>query len=1239
MSPKRAGRADGHPVARRIGLCLAIALGLGLIALATLPWWLGFAARHAGARHGLTLGAYDQIGYSRWAAHDVVWRSDGVTVKIARIEGDHPLLWWWNPRGQTGAKAGEWSVVIAEPAQAPQENDTSGWRETWETILEVRQGLNRWLPRADVGPGEVRWPGDGLRLAGARWADDQLRVEKLSLRGYTGDVRLAWQGDAAHLAATGNEQPWEVEARASATMVNGRLVWQEQPAEFAAEWESVGWIPREAAITGSAWRLPGATLKMERYYAEVSGNFAAHWRNGAVAVKVQADGVPPGESDLPRLRARIDGEANKERVTVRSLELRAPGVEAALEQPVTFDPRSEWAATEALFQIEADLAQLPLIEGAQGRVEGQVRVQPREGQWPRAYARLQLSNVAWAEWRDVQASTELVFEHPSLTVNSAKWRDAMGSDVDARARVDLSTRRVDDGELVAQISLASVARWLPEAVHFERAAVEGKFSGPWSTLAHRGEFAATNVTWARTHPIALKLGWSGEGTTADIHGAASTSAGAMRAVAQATPEHVRVAELIVAHADDELWRIQEPVTVRWNPAWQIENVRIIGRSVELAAEVDDVAAGRVAVQAPRVSLEWISDWWAEPLPAQQIRNLSARGDLMDQVLVFSAGAEIGATLAGGQQVWLATQLKGDERGVVVERFSATVAGQSVIEMAGRLPATLRPGASPVLHVEPQGELSLHGQIAPSVEFWTMVAERTGVQVDDPRVAVDLAGRWDQPRGSAHIAAARIAWTGERSAGRWPVLTGFDARLRGDGTGLALEQLKVEVEGQPLTASARLPLTPAEWSRARQAPIDYLRERGEAHLELADAELAAFARLVPDYLAPAGKIDARLEFAPGGRIDGVLKLAGAVTRPLGPLGVLQDVQADLAFSGRELTVRRVEARMGGQPVRLSGRAALLEGGAPRLDLRLEGQNLPLVRDVGLLLRADLNLSLVSNERGDGRVTGQVRLRDSLFLAELQDVLPRGGGGGGGRPNTRPPYFSVSTDPLQRWQLDVMVEGKEFLRLRTPVVEGTASARFQLSGTLGEPRAVGEARVDQGRVRLPFATFQIQEGELRLTQADPYQPQVSLTGTSRRMGYDLRMELTGTAAEPRLQFYSSPSLPSEDILLLVMAGQAPQEEVSYTGSQRAVQIGTFIGRGVISDLFGGSGGDRLSITTGERVSRQGRETYRFNYELTPRLALVGEYDEFDSYNAGVRWRLLPRRGDHPDDEQEETDATAE
>jgi translocation and assembly module TamB len=65
-----------------------------------------------------------------------------------------------------------------------------------------------------------------------------------------------------------------------------------------------------------------------------------------------------------------------------------------------------------------------------------------------------------------------------------------------------------------------------------------------------------------------------------------------------------------------------------------------------------------------------------------------------------------------------------------------------------------------------------------------------------------------------------------------------------------------------------------------------------------------------------------------------------------------------------------------------------------------------------------------------------------------------------------------------------------------------------------------------------------------------------------------------------------------------------------------------------LLGQLGGDptaeeRLSVSVGERISRQGRETYDIEYELSPRWSLVGEYDEFDEYNVGVKWRVFSEK----------------
>src|SRR5690606_25854820 len=111
---------------------------------------------------------------------------------------------------------------------------------------------------------------------------------------------------------------------------------------------------------------------------------------------------------------------------------------------------------------------------------------------------------------------------------------------------------------------------------------------------------------------------------------------------------------------------------------------------------------------------------------------------------------------------------------------------------------------------------------------------------------------------------------------------------------------------------------------------------------------------------------------------------------------------------------------------------------------------------------------------------------------------------------------------------------FMRLRTPVLAGVASINAQLDGTLGTPRAIGEVTLDSGVVKLPFATFQIEEGSARLTAANPYEPQVSLRGSGKRLGYDLLMELSGSASDPRLELSSDPSLPASDVLLFVMAG---------------------------------------------------------------------------------------------------------
>jgi translocation and assembly module TamB len=303
----------------------------------------------------------------------------------------------------------------------------------------------------------------------------------------------------------------------------------------------------------------------------------------------------------------------------------------------------------------------------------------------------------------------------------------------------------------------------------------------------------------------------------------------------------------------------------------------------------------------------------------------------------------------------------------------------------------------------------------------------------------------------------------------------------------------------------------------------------------------------------------------------------------------------------------------------GSVEMADDGSPRFDVSVTGENLPFVRQVGLLLRGDLDLKLVSTGNGGGKITGKVKLRESMFSTDLRDLVPTGGASASAA--ARAPFFSVEMPPFNAWQLDVDLGGDRFLRMRTPVFSALASMHFHLANTLAEPRATGQATIEEGQILLPFATFAIQQGSVQLTEANPYEPTLFVNGTSRRYGYDLRVEITGPASRPVLVFSSSPPLESEQVLLLVMAGETPKNEVTYTGNQRAARFGTFIGKSLFSSISGDSGAaDRLTISAGEKVSLQGRETYEVEYSLGKRWSLVGEYDEFDDYNAGLKWRAL-------------------
>ncbi|HTO02569.1 MAG TPA: translocation/assembly module TamB domain-containing protein, partial [Opitutus sp.] len=483
-----------------------------------------------------------------------------------------------------------------------------------------------------------------------------------------------------------------------------------------------------------------------------------------------------------------------------------------------------------------------------------------------------------------------------------------------------------------------------------------------------------------------------------------------------------------------------------------------------------------------------------------------------------------------------------------------------------------------------------------------------------------------PRGEIRLSAARVAPVEGRFKGEWPKIEKIKLHALGDGEEVHLDEFAFTVEEQAVQVSGRIPLKFADWSELRNHPREFA-QRGQIRIQIPDAEIAAFDQYFPQYIAPKGRFQVDLTLQGEESVDGFIRLQNGTSRPLGPLGVLQEINADIRFNQRTAVFHGVTAKMGGQAVTLQGRAELPVDAQPQLNLTLTGQNLPFVRRSGLLIRGDLDLQLVTRNGGDPIIRGAVRLRDSLFLADIRSLIPSGTKG----VAARPPYFSVDTPPLNMWALDVGVTGEEFLRLRTPVFNGTASAKFRLDGTLGQPRIGGEAIINRGNIRLPFANFEVRQGEVRLSPGQ-IEPQLFVNATTRRYGYDLRMEISGGTSAPNLVFSSSPPLEAEQVLLMVMAGNAPSNEITSTERQRVARFGAFFGQSLLGSLGGDpTGPDRLTISSGGDISEQGRETYDIEYRLDNRWSLTGEYDEFDDYYGGLKWRIYPKSDKKADNDE--------
>jgi len=1197
-------------------------LGL-LLAAATLDFWSVSLAEHWLGRVGYSMRTTSVGRTVEWEGLDWVDEASGLHVRAAKLRVSAP--WRILRERKLNAEGEGWVVDLTNQADGNDAETPDGDDGAWETWVPALREAGRELERR---VGELR-----LRSGVLRLGDEEIEVDELWVKGGVVSVTLRGHGQTLEIESdlrlaaawgTWREAGVRFQIEAWPEKARAEVYWAENTARLAATFAEGDWRPAAWRLVGEGWRVPAARLGLGRsIYGELAGGFEAQGDAESFSVEVGAVARPATEG-MPDLRLDAKGGGDAREVRIERFELLAPQGRARLSAPVAWRWAGGWAsAGEAIFDWEADLA--ALSGGVlRGRTEG--RASWVEGGDAGARVRWEArgAGLAWEHIESASLTLRGESDAESTTVSEVLVEAPGGARVEARGRLIHGSRALEGAVIRATADGAMLAPWLPAGMSIKRAEVELRGGGAWPGLEMAGAIQAETLTYDD---------WAADTLAVDVDGRwgsrVSGRVEARRGDAHAeirgewTPEGVRADQVFLRRKGGAELLARAPLLVEWAPG-----------ATRVAAELTEASGSRLSVdwrEDAESSLlihdlgsEWLNDWRrGAAWPELRIRSLRAKTGMGADGWRWAESGFDARWISPAGEVWARGEGRLDATGARLSVLEAGRGGDLLLSGAGLVPWGVRGDRGNAIEPVPGGRWDLEMRTRAGAAWWNELAKAAKLGLEGPEVSLRVEGEARTPRAVAKVGAERVNLSGEGLPEGGLELAALRAEAELAEGEIVLRNLRAKVDGQPVEAEGRLALAAGDWARLRERPYVWLRDHAEARVAVPRAEVSAFARYLPTLLAPQGTVSAELRLSPGAKLDGALSLVGAATRPLGGFGVLQDVDVMLALRGMEVKIERMRAMAGGQELVVTGGARRAPGRMPALDLAVKARRFPLLRKPGLLLRGDLDLTVKTTDEGRTRLGGEVVLRDSLFLADIRSFVTPGGGRGEKAARSRPPYFSVENPPLAEWELGLRVGGERFLRLRTPVFEGTGSARFNLVGTLREPRASGEFWVERGNILFPFASFAVQEGAVRLKASDPYTPVLDFRANGRRLGYDLRLELTGTAETPRMQLTSSPPLEAETVLLMITAGAAPEQGAgSASRTQRLAAVGAYVGRDLLRGLgLGGTDEERLTISSGEKVSRAGRETYGFEFKLNDKWALTGEYDEFDAYNVGVLRRFGP------------------
>jgi hypothetical protein len=565
------------------------------------------------------------------------------------------------------------------------------------------------------------------------------------------------------------------------------------------------------------------------------------------------------------------------------------------------------------------------------------------------------------------------------------------------------------------------------------------------------------------------------------------------------------------------------------------------------------------------------------------------------------------------------------KGIEIEEFAWTSHDRNQMNFAGHVPYDpLSP--DPFL----DSDLSVKGRVDfPALQDVAFLLEEYGIGNGAVSLDLDLSGPWEQPVGHVMLQAREVELLGTLKDYMGPTVS-YSSDIVAKGDSITLKAANLEAASYSAQAVG-------SWKHGQS--VKELLQKGTVELE---GEVSADATVEMkdlNFLRSSLSGIRRVE----GEIKGEIHVAGPVTGPSlqgsfslrdGEVShtfnfpMLSAVNLQGTFDEHSLHIDELQAELGGSPVSLKGMITR-EGEKSDINLKLEGSNVLLFRNSDMRVRGDVHLE-VTGPLERLAITGTTGLTGGYYTKNF-DFLGMIGSSSAPVSEGTGFLFSFPDPPLRDAVFDIKITSIEPFRIKNNLIRSALRPNLSLKGTGEVPFLVGRVYIDPSRVLLPSGRLQIQSGVLHFREGDPERPELDLVAQSKVLGYDINVITRGPLEEPVVTLSSSPSLPNDDLMLLLLTGQPPKDrEDAEARSSGATNVIVYLGRDFLAKWLDNDPGasdetilDRFELDIGRGFTKSGEQTVESTFRLSEELSgtgrvyyLTGEKDKYDAYNYGMK-----------------------